>query len=75
MPEFDLSTERQQTNLVARCASCGITWQIKSFADPPTDSFGCQLCGAGPLAISLSWEGPTYRNLRRPGPLGAWSTG
>ena len=59
MPEFDLSAERQQTNLVARCASCGVTWQVRSFADNPPRS--CSFCGAdGERAVSLEWEGPDF---------------
>ena len=51
-----MSTERTQTEKIAKCASCGAQWQIRSFAEPPTDAMGCQACGAGPRAITIISE-------------------
>jgi hypothetical protein len=35
------------TNKYAICRVCGIQWEVKSFATPPTDALACNFCGAG----------------------------
>ena len=50
----------QQTNRVAKCAVCHTQWQVKSFAEPPTDAQGCPFCGADKTAITIISEAPDY---------------
>ena len=49
---------RETTGEVARCAVCGIEWQVRSF--DRADAKGCSFCGADERAISIHDESPTY---------------
>ena len=44
------------TNLVARCRSCGVGWQVRS--ENGDDTRGCTFCGAGEDAITVMSEAP-----------------
>jgi hypothetical protein len=41
----------ETTGKVAHCEVCGVQWQVRSHADPPTDAQSCAFCGAPASAI------------------------
>lgn len=45
------------TEKVARCAVCGVQWQVKARG---TDTKGCAFCGAPARAIRVHDEGPDF---------------
>jgi len=46
------------THLVARCAVCGVSWQVRS--ENGDDAKGCSFCDAPEEAISITSEQPGY---------------
>lgn len=57
---MDLSEDRTQTELYCQCTQCGHQWQVRSFADPPTDAQGCNFCGAPAEGISILSEAKDF---------------
>lgn len=54
----DASAPRYTTDLYAKCAVCGVQWQIRS--GNKDDARGCSFCDAPKEAISIHSEKPDY---------------
>ncbi len=55
----------QTTGKYAKCAVCGVQWQIRSFSN--ADAQACTFCGAPREAISIISEKPDYSQYRKDG--------
>lgn len=54
----DASISPYTTGLYAKCAVCGVQWQIKS--GNKDDARGCSFCDAPKEAVSIHSEKPDY---------------
>ncbi len=60
------ATAPVQSEKVARCAVCGVQWQVQSLDEEPSDAQGCAFCDAPASAIRIEYERADYSGGVRP---------
>jgi hypothetical protein len=58
------STARTQSNKVARCQVCHVSWQVQSMDSEPLDAQGCDFCGAPARCVTIESEAPDFGQLK-----------